>query len=276
MDNFNLQNWRLRVVNEDYFKEGMGELNVYGYQTKHFDICPSAQTLFKDILRGEFTDGVPSAKEQDKIAELARLHDLLFFLEKLAINDENLPDLPIKAIFSQVIDVASDIYELGTEIGLDQNTDLRYIQGHVQKVNDIARGTDDIGRPLDEDKAEDMAALIKQRDALIKKHSDAGEMFSDKVYDLDSQIQKIAKSESLEEIELEIPGEENAPAGDKTLNKKLTKNDKIIDAYKGIEQEIKDSIQKMKSGNEDEKKGALNFLKANQDTIKAYNNLKKV
>ena len=57
------------------------------------------------------------------------------------------------------------------------------------------------GAPIDlsEDKAEKMAALIKQRDALIKKHSDAGEMFSDKVYDLDSQIQKIAKSEHLSE-----------------------------------------------------------------------------
>jgi len=223
MDNFSLQNWRIRVVNEDAFKEGMGELNVYGYQTNHFDICPSAQTLFKDILRGEFTDGVPSAKEQDKIVELAKLHDILFKLEKIALEDQG----DAKLVFDKVIETASDIYELGTEIGLDQNTDLRYIQGHVERVNDAARGTDDIGRPLDE-------------------------------------------------IELEIPGEENAPAGDKTLNKKLTKNDKIIDAYKGIEQEIKDSIQKMKSGNEDEKKGALNFLKANQDTIKAYNNLKKV
>ena len=223
MDNFSLQNWRIRVVNEDAFREGMGELNVYGYQTNHFDICPGAQTLFKDILRGEFTDGVPSAKEQDKIVKLAKLHDILFKLEKIALEDQG----DAKLVFDKVIETASDIYELGTEIGLDQNTDLRYIQGHVERVNDAARGTDDIGRPLDE-------------------------------------------------IELEIPGEENAPAGDKTLNKKLTKNDKIIDAYKGIEQEIKDSIQKMKSGNEDEKKGALNFLKANQDTIKAYNNLKKV
>ena len=223
MDNFSLQNWRIRVVNEDAFREGMGELNVYGYQTNHFDICPGAQTLFKDILRGEFTDGVPSAKEQDKIVELAKLHDILFKLEKIALEDQG----DAKLVFKKVIETASDIYELGTEIGLDQNSDLRYIQGHVERVNDAARGTDDIGRPLDE-------------------------------------------------IELEIPGEENAPAGDKTLNKKLTKNDKIIDAYKGIEQEIKDSIQKMKSGNEDEKRGALNFLKANQDTIKAYNNLKKV
>jgi len=222
-DNFNLHNWRLRVVNEEYFKEGQGELNVYGYTTKHFDICPGAQTLFKDILRGEFTDGMPSAKEQDKVVELAKLHDTLFALEKIALKDQG----DAKLVFKKVIETASDIYELGTEIGLDQNSDLRYIQGHVQRVNDAARGTDDIGRPLDE-------------------------------------------------IELEIPGEENAPAGDKTLNKKLTKNDKIIAAYKDIEQEIRDSIQKIKSGNELEKKTAMDFLKSNQDTIKAYNNLKKV
>ena len=222
-DNFNLHNWRLRVVNEEYFKEGQGELNVYGYTTKHFDICPGAQTLFKDILRGEFTDGMPSAKEQDKVVELAKLHDTLFALEKIALKDQG----DAKLVFKKVIETASDIYELGTEIGLDQNSDLRYIQGHVEKVNDAARGTDDIGRPLDE-------------------------------------------------IELEIPGEENAPAGDKTLNKKLTKNDKIITAYKDIEQEIRDSIQKIKSGNELEKKTAMDFLKSNQDTIKAYNNLKKV
>jgi len=223
MDNFSLQNWRIRVVNEDAFREGMGELNVYGYQTNHFDICPGAQTLFKDILRGEFTDGVPSAKEQDKIVELAKLHDILFKLEKIALEDQG----DAKLVFKKVIETASDIYELGTEIGLDQNSDLRYIQGHVERVNDAARGVDDIGRPLDE-------------------------------------------------IELEIPGEENAPAGDKTLNKKLTKNDKIIAAYKDIEQEIRDSIQKIKSGNELEKKTSMGFLKSNQDTIKAYNNLKKV
>ena len=224
MDNFSLQNWRIRVVNEDAFKEGQGELNVYGYTTQHFDICPGAQTLFKDILRGEFTDGIPSAKEQDKVVELAKLHDTLFALEKIALKDQD----DAKAVFDKVIETASDIYELGTKIGLDKNSDLRYIQGHVQKVNDAARGEDEIGRPLDE-------------------------------------------------IELEIPGDEDkAPAGDKALNKKLTKNDKIISAYKEIEQEIKDSIQKMKTGSEEEKKAALDFLKANQDTIKAYNNLKKV
>ena len=228
MDNFSLQNWRLRVVNEESFREGQGELNVYGYATKHFDICPGARALFKDILAGEFTDGIPSSKEQDKIIELAKLHDALFAIEKMVLAGANkLNNKEKKDVFSRTLDVASDIYELGREIGLDANhrgEDLGYIQNHVELINDLTR----------DDKDE------------------------------------------LDEIELEIPGEENAPAGDKALDKKLTKNDKIINAYKEIEQEIKDSIQKMKSGNEGERKAALNFLKANQDTIKAYNNLKKV
>ena len=229
MDNFSLQNWRIRVVNEDAFKEGMGELNVYGYATKHFDICPGARALFQDILRGEFTDGIPSAKEQDKIVELAKLHDALFAIEKMVLSGvDKLNDKEKKAVFSRTLDIASDIYELGREVGLDENhrgEDLGYIQNHVELINDLTR----------DDKDE------------------------------------------LDEIELEIPGDENnAPAGDKTLDKKLTKNDKIINAYKEIEQEIKDSIQKIKTGNELEKKTAMDFLKANQDTIKAYNNLKKV
>jgi len=55
MDNFSVQNWRIRIVNENAFKEGQGELNVYEYETKHFDICPGARALFQDILRGEST-----------------------------------------------------------------------------------------------------------------------------------------------------------------------------------------------------------------------------
>ena len=229
MDNFSLQNWRLRVVNEESFREGQGELNVYGYATKHFDICTGARALFKDILSGEFTDGIPSSNEQDKIVKLAKLHDALFAIEKMVITGvDKLSDKEKKAVFSRTIDVASDIYELGSEIGLDANhrgEDLGYIQNHVELINDLTR----------DDKDE------------------------------------------LDEIELEIPGDEDkAPAGDKALNVKLTKNDKIIAAYKKIEQEIKDSIQKIKSGNELEKKTAMDFLKSNQDTIKAYNNLKKV
>ncbi len=39
-DNFSIRHWKNIVLHEDAFKEGIGELDVYGYQTQHFDICP--------------------------------------------------------------------------------------------------------------------------------------------------------------------------------------------------------------------------------------------
>ena len=33
-------------------EEQTGEVNVFGYQTQHFDICPGAQSLYKAIVDG--------------------------------------------------------------------------------------------------------------------------------------------------------------------------------------------------------------------------------
>ena len=113
------------------------EIDVYGYQTKHFDICPGAVALFNKIKAGDYTDGVPSSNEEGKLIELAKLHDALFAVEKIAL--KGAPEDKVDALHKKAIDTASDIYELGKTIGLDQNTDLGYIQGHVQKINDALR-----------------------------------------------------------------------------------------------------------------------------------------
>ena len=117
--------------------EEVGEIDVYGYQTKHFDICPGAVALFNKIKAGDYTDGVPSSNEEGKLIELAKLHDALFAVEKIAL--KGAPEDKVDALHKKAIDTASDIYELGKTIGLDQNTDLGYIQGHVQKINDALR-----------------------------------------------------------------------------------------------------------------------------------------
>jgi len=121
------------------------EIDVYGYQTKHFDICPGATKLFKDILAGEYTDGVPSSNEQTKLVRLAKLHDALFGIEKVVLKGVTRQD--DHPLLSKAIDIASDIYELGSEIGLDANhrgEDLDYIQMHLEKINDATREDEDI------------------------------------------------------------------------------------------------------------------------------------
>ena len=133
-DNFSVRNWKNKTL---YKEEYSPEINVYGYQTEHFDMCPGAKALFKGILAGDYTDGVPSAKEEASVIAMAKLHDALFAVEKIAL--KGAPEDKVDALHKKAIDTASDIYELGKTIGLDQNTDLGYIQGHVQKINDALR-----------------------------------------------------------------------------------------------------------------------------------------
>ena len=124
--------------------EEVGEIDVYGYQTKHFDICPGAVALFKNIKAGDYTDGVPSAKEEEKLIKLAKLHDALFAIEKIALKGAE--GEKAKELHDKAIKVASDIYELGRDIGLDKDhrgQDLGYIQGHIEKINDALRDEKD-------------------------------------------------------------------------------------------------------------------------------------
>ena len=142
------------------------ELDVYGYQTKHFDICPGATKLFKDIIAGEYTDGVPSVPEQEKLIQLAKLHDVLFAIEKVALKDSD----KAKKHLQHAINIASDIYELGAEIGLDSNhrgEDLYYIEDHIKKINDAARGEE-----TDEGKYKSDA----QRKAIYATKAEKGEL----------------------------------------------------------------------------------------------------
>ena len=252
-DKFSVKNWKNTVLYEQDFKQ---ELDIYGYQTQHFDMCPGAQNLYKRIMAGDFTDGMPSVKEQEVLIRLAKLHDKLFGMEKIALSSK---DGVSKEFADKSQEVANRIMELAKE--LDLTEEHGYIQQHVDvikdKINEMA-----IVLPEQENKAEKMAALIKQRDALIKKHSDAGEMFSDKVYDLDSQIQKMARSESLDEIELEIPGDESSATVDKKVQAKATRQDKVIKDFQRIQKQMQTHLEMYKDAEGDEaKKLALQMLK---------------
>jgi len=59
-------------------------ITVFGYRTKHFDICLSAEVLFKDIkdeLKGVNLDGV-----KKMVAKAAQLSDKIFGIEKRVVN----------------------------------------------------------------------------------------------------------------------------------------------------------------------------------------------
>jgi len=62
---------------------GGRNINVFGYKTKHFDICLSAVNLFED-LKGKLK-GVNFAGVEKSIVKAAKLSDQIFGIEKRVV-----------------------------------------------------------------------------------------------------------------------------------------------------------------------------------------------
>ena len=114
---------------------GGGEnLDVFGYQTKHFDICKSAVTLYEKLR--EYDD----EKVKELVLITAKDFDHLFEMEKQVVAQEPLDHDPI----DHAIELCNTIsFKLGriaemTEHG-DREEDTHFIQMHVGVIIDRAQ-----------------------------------------------------------------------------------------------------------------------------------------
>ena len=143
-DNFSIRKWNNTVLHEDAFNEGTGEINVYGYQTQHFDICPGAVTLFKNIKAGEYTDGVPSAKEEASVIAMAKLHDALFNMEKKALGYGEVD----KSYLDQAERLENEIYMQAKNLNLEDEVKA-YIPGHIDRIANVVVNPKDLAEEDD-------------------------------------------------------------------------------------------------------------------------------
>lgn len=104
-----------------------GEVMVGSYQTKHFDICPGAQSLYKRIVDEDLVDNM------DLVERSAKLHDALFAIEKNAIQKESATDLDVES--AQLI--ADQIMAMASMMGL--KAEHQYVQGHVDKIKEFVK-----------------------------------------------------------------------------------------------------------------------------------------
>ena len=118
-------NLKLRQLIREAIKEQMDprEVNVFGYETQHFDVCPGAQGLYKRIVEENLV------QDQDLVIRSAKLHDALFALEKNAL-DMGGNELDIQT--AQII--ADQIMEMAKMMGLEN--DHNYVQNQVKIISD--------------------------------------------------------------------------------------------------------------------------------------------
>jgi hypothetical protein len=146
-DNFSIRNWKNTVLHEDAFNEGTGEVDVYGYRTQHFDMCPAATTLFKNIMAGQYTDGVPSAREEASVIAMAKLHDALFNMEKKALGYGEVD----KSYLDQAERLENEIYMQARNLDLEDEVKM-YIPGHIDKIANVVVNPADVS---EQDELED-------------------------------------------------------------------------------------------------------------------------
>lgn len=108
------------AVVEDDEEEDAGEVKVGDYQTRHFDMCPGATALYKDI-EGKGVD-------MDLAERTAKMQDVLFYLEK----DPDRSHVEEDAVMAQA--VADQIMDMAGMMGL--TNEHQYVQGHVDAIKE--------------------------------------------------------------------------------------------------------------------------------------------
>ena len=162
-----------------------GELNVYGYQTQHFDICPAATSLFKRILNGELGD-----LSEVAIKNMAKINDQLFLLEKKVIEKEQASEQQV--IIAKMAQQA--LINLGLQMGIPEE-EFDYVQAHVDKIKSFLSL-----------KEESKDIKSKIREMIISELSEE-ETLEEAKEDEEEEIET-DESEDTEEIEDEAPEEE--------------------------------------------------------------------
>jgi hypothetical protein len=110
------------ILDEDETKDPQ-EIMVGSYQTRHFDVCPGASALYKDIES--------KVDDMDLAERAAKLQDTLFYLEKVALRKNSATPEEVY----MVEDLADQIMGLASLMGLED--EHQYIDGHVNTMRNL-------------------------------------------------------------------------------------------------------------------------------------------
>ena len=128
----------VRIVKSDSIMRGknLNEASYMykGYEDKHFDICPVAETLRDELLAGKFKDNTwaTGTNFEAELGEWRYQHDVLFKTEKQVLQDKEGDERDVKKA-----KVAIDrIVNLSRDLGIPADR-LDYLKAHLKKITDI-------------------------------------------------------------------------------------------------------------------------------------------
>ena len=109
---------------------GGGEnIDILGFQTKHFDICKSAVILYQKLMEKVLSD---EAKEL--VVSSAKEMDHLFEMEKQVVNGEEVDHDPVEHGIELTNIISFQLGRVAEMIGEDFERDTSFIKMHVMEI----------------------------------------------------------------------------------------------------------------------------------------------
>lgn len=117
---------QIREQDEPEHFGGGKNIDIFGFETKHFDICKSAVILYEKLMKHE------EAKEL--IVSSAKELDHLFEMEKQVVRGEEVDHDPIEHSVEIINIVSYQLGRVGEIINDDFERDTNFIKLHVMEI----------------------------------------------------------------------------------------------------------------------------------------------
>jgi CRISPR/Cas system-associated exonuclease Cas4 (RecB family) len=104
-----------------------GEMNVLGYNTKYFYICPGAVATFEHLISMN-----PDEETAGMIRSAAQVADNVFEIEAKVLEDKEASVEQLRQAEILVDDFYDIIHEIDEEVGMIH--DVSYMDGHLEKI----------------------------------------------------------------------------------------------------------------------------------------------
>ena len=109
-------------------------VNVFGYQTRYYRVCPAAKAFMDKVVAGGYGD---MSDRKNEVIRMAKLNDLLFKMELRAVEDANYAKKIVTS--GEVEYIADTIEDMAENLGIPK-ADVDYVDNHVEIIFDAQSG----------------------------------------------------------------------------------------------------------------------------------------
>jgi len=146
-------------------------VNVFGYQTQYYRVCPAAKAFMDKVVAGGYGD---MSDRKNEVIRMAKLNDLLFKMELRAVKDANYAKKIVTS--GEVEYIADTIQDMAENLGIPKD-DVKYVDNHVEIIFDAQSGIKE--NMNEEDEKEPSKDEISKNKGLAKTAEELAKIQSD-------------------------------------------------------------------------------------------------